>query len=86
MFGSTKCGKCEGASFKLQEIEMQGAAYKMMSAQCTSCQTPFALTDFYNVGQLLKNQEKAILGLEEKIGYIQSAISQIAHALQGMRR
>jgi hypothetical protein len=86
MFGSTKCGKCEGASFKLQEIEMQGAAYKMMAAQCTSCQTPFALTDFYNVGQLMKNQEKAIAALGQKVDHIQSAVSQIAHALQGMRR
>jgi len=86
MFGSTKCGKCEGSSFKLQEIEMQGAAYKMMAAQCTSCQTPFALTDYYNVGQLLKNQEKAIADLGKKIAHVEGSVDQIAHALQGLRR
>jgi predicted nucleic-acid-binding Zn-ribbon protein len=86
MFGSTKCVKCGGAAFKLQEITLHGAAYKMMAAQCSSCQTPFGLTDFFNVGQLLKNQEKTIANLEKKIGHVQSDISQIAYALNSLRR
>jgi predicted nucleic-acid-binding Zn-ribbon protein len=86
MFGSTKCVKCESSSFKLEEIEMQGAAYNMMVAKCTSCKTPFGLTDFYNVGQLLKNQEKAVADLGKKIDGLEYTMGQIAHALQGMRR
>jgi hypothetical protein len=82
----TKCVKCEGAAFRLQEITLHGAAYKMMAAQCSSCQTPFALTEYFNVGHLLKNQEKAIADLEKKISHIQSDVSQIAYALNSMRR
>lgn len=86
MFGSTKCGKCEGSSFKLQEIEMQGAAYKMMSAQCTSCQTPFGITEYFNTATLLNKQAKEIAALEHKIDSIQSAVGQIARALHSMAR
>lgn len=81
VFGSTKCAKCDGTSFKLQQTELQGAAYKMMVAQCTSCSAPFGITDFYNVGQLLKNQEKAIGGLETKLNQIEHTLSQIVHVL-----
>jgi hypothetical protein len=73
-------------AFRLQEITLHGAAYRMMAAQCSSCQTPFALTDFYNVGQLLKNQEKEIANIQKKIGSIQSNVNQIAYALNSMRR
>jgi hypothetical protein len=86
MFGSTKCGKCEGAAFKIQELSPNGAAYKFYSIQCTSCQTPIGITDFYNVGQLLKTQEKTIADLGQKIDHIQSAVGQIVRALQSMGR
>jgi hypothetical protein len=86
MFGFTKCGKCEGAAFKIQEISPQGSAYKFYAIQCTGCQTPIGVTDFYNLGQLLKNQEKAIAALEQKIDHVHSTVSQIAHALNSMRR
>jgi hypothetical protein len=86
MFGSTKCSKCEGAAFKIQEISPNGAAYKFYAVQCTSCQTPIGITDFYNLGNLLKQQEKAIADLDRKISSIQSSVGQIAHALQSMRR
>jgi hypothetical protein len=86
MFGSTKCGKCERASFKIQEINPGGSAYKFYSIQCSHCQTPIGVTDFYNVGQLLKNQEKAIADLGQKVDYIQSSVGQIVRALQSMGR
>jgi hypothetical protein len=86
MFGSTKCGKCEGAAFKIQEISPNGAAYKFYSIQCTSCQTPIGVTDFFNVGQLLKNQEKAMADLERKLDSLGSTVNQIAYVLNSMQR
>jgi hypothetical protein len=86
MFGSTKCVKCEGTSFKMQEIELQDAAYKMMVAQCTSCQTPFGVTDYLNTAVLLQNQDKVIADLQQKIDSIQSGVGQIIRAMQLMSR
>jgi hypothetical protein len=42
--------------------------------------------DYYNIGQLLKNQEKAIADLGQKLSHVESSVSQIVYALQGMRR
>jgi hypothetical protein len=70
----------------MQEISPQEGAYKMFSIQCSSCRTPIGVTDYYNLGQLLKNQEKKIASLEQKIDYIQNGVNQIVHALNSMRR
>ena len=86
MFGSTKCGKCEGASFKIQELTAQGAAYKFYSVQCASCQTPIGITDYYNLGSLLKGQEKQIAELQAKVDAMGHTINQIAHALNHLAR
>jgi hypothetical protein len=86
MFGSTKCGKCEGAAFKIQEISPTGGAYKFYSVQCTRCQTPIGITDFYNLGQLLKNQEKAITALGQKMDNLEYTVGQVAQALNTLRR
>jgi predicted nucleic-acid-binding Zn-ribbon protein len=87
MFGfTTKCGKCENSAFKVQELNAQGANYKLFAVQCVSCSTPIGVMEYYDNGALLKKQEKAIAALEQKIDYIQSSVGQIAHALQGMRR
>ena len=85
MFGLTKCGKCEGTSFKLQEMSPVGSAYKFFAVQCSSCQTPIGVTDYYNIGQLLKNQEKTIASLEQKLSHIEDSLNQIAHVLNHIR-
>jgi hypothetical protein len=78
----TRCGKCEGAAFKVQEISPSGSAYKMYSIQCSACQTPIGVTEFYSVGALLKSQEKVIADLGKKISQIENAVSQIARAMR----
>jgi excinuclease UvrABC ATPase subunit len=86
MFGTTKCGKCESATFKVQEISPKDAAYKMYAVQCVSCQTPIGITDYYNSGVLLKQQEKTIADLSQKIVHIEQAVNQIVYALQSRGR
>jgi predicted nucleic-acid-binding Zn-ribbon protein len=86
MFSSTKCSKCENRAFKLEEINVQGSNFKMFAVQCVSCSTPFGITEFYDNGALLKEQEKAIAGLEKKIDHLQYGMGQVIHALQSMRR
>lgn len=86
MFGFTKCGKCEGASFKLQEIIVQDAAYKMFAIQCVGCQTPIGITPYYDSGTLLKQQEKTIAALSSKVFQMEDTVNRIAHTLRGMQR
>jgi hypothetical protein len=86
MFGSTKCGKCDGAAFRVQEISPSGAQYKLYTVQCSSCQTPIGITDYYNLGSLLKLQEKAIAGLESKLDAMTHTMNQMAHVLNQMMR
>jgi hypothetical protein len=86
MFGSTKCGKCESAAFKVQEISPAGARYKMFTVQRSSCQTPIGVTDYYNLGSLLKDQEKKLEEMDSRLSRIQNDMHQIAQALNTMRR
>jgi hypothetical protein len=86
MFGSTVCGKCEGSSFRVQEISPSGAQYKMFAVQCLACKTPIGVTDYYNVGSLLKQQEKAIVDLQSKLNGMGQQLNQIAHFLNQMQR
>ncbi len=86
MFGTTNCCKCENSAFKLQEISVQGAQYKLYAVQCVSCRTAFGVTEYYDSGSLLKKQEAAIADLARKIAGIEYNLSHITHALQSMRR
>jgi hypothetical protein len=86
MFSSTRCSKCEKRAFKLEEINVQGSNYKLFAVQCVTCGTPFGITEYYDSGSLLKEQEKAIAGLEKKIDHLQHGMGQIVQALQSMRR
>lgn len=81
-----KCVKCENTVFGIQEISPSGAQYKMYVVQCIVCQTPIGVTDYWNVGTLLKNQEKKMAELESQLSLIQSSVSQIARELKGMAR
>jgi predicted nucleic-acid-binding Zn-ribbon protein len=86
MFGATSCGKCDGSSFKLHEVTVTGAAYRMYAVQCTSCGTPIGVTEFFDNGSLLKKQEKAIADLQSKVSGMSHTIDQIAHVLNQMAR
>ena len=81
-----KCVKCETSVFGIQEISPSGGQYKMYAIQCISCQTPIGVTDYWNVGTLLKNQEKKMAELESQLSSIQSSVTQIARALKATGR
>ena len=50
------------------------SGYKQNFVQCAKCGAPFGVTDYFNVGQLLKNQEKKIVALEAAVGALERAI------------
>jgi predicted transcriptional regulator len=84
----TKCVRCEGQAFRVQEISPSGAAHRMYAIQCASfaCQAAIGVTDFWNLGSLLKSQEKKIEEMENKLSSIQSSVSQIVQALSSRGR
>jgi hypothetical protein len=85
-FGAAKCVKCDSSSFRLELIEPAGSGYKLNAVHCSNRGAAFGVTDYWNVGMLVKQQEKTIADLGRKIDSIQSSVAQIAHALQSMRR
>jgi predicted nucleic-acid-binding Zn-ribbon protein len=86
MFGSTNCPKCENSAFKLQEMNVQGANYKLFAVQCVSCMTPVGIMEYYDTGSLLKGQEKQIASLHQKIDQMNYNLSSLANAVQSLRR
>jgi len=82
VFGTTKWGKCDGASFTVQAIEPSGAAYKQIAIQCTACRVPIGITGFYDAGSLIKKQEKTIADLQRTVNDIQQYVHQITHAMR----
>lgn len=68
MFSFTKCPKCENSQFKLVTFDPVGSRYKLNFIQCTACNTPVGVTDYYDSGSLIKEQE-------EKIDAIASAVN-----------
>jgi hypothetical protein len=77
---ATKCPHCNTTRFELKEIEPVGSTYKVNVLQCTSCGAPSGIMDYWNIGTLLKQQEKHISDLSKQIQQLQHAVSQIIQA------
>jgi hypothetical protein len=90
-FATTRCGKCEKSSFKVQELSLKGDLdYKIISVQCTYCKTPIGVIDDNNA--ILKQQQARILrvertlsSMEDKLSDIDDQLSEIASALKAAR-
>ncbi len=86
MFGSTHCVKCNGSTFRAQEISAHEANYKLVAIQCSSCGVAFGVTEYFDSGALLKQQEAKIVALTQKLSNVENAVNQIACMVQSMRR
>lgn len=60
MFGSSKCPKCENSTFKLQEVSPTGSGYKFQFIQCTKCDSPVGVTEYFNISSMLVGHEKML--------------------------
>jgi hypothetical protein len=80
-FATTKCGKCEKSTFKVQELSLKGeeSDCKIISVQCTSCKTPIGVIDDNNA--LLQQQQARISRVERRLSSIEDKLSEIASAL-----
>ena len=89
-FATTRCGKCEKSTFKVQELSLKGELdYKMISVQCTYCKTPIGV--IYNNALLQQQQarilrvERRLSSMEDKLSDIEDKLSEIASALSPRR-
>lgn len=74
----SKCGQCGSSSFKLVTQEPSGSAYKFNFIQCSSCDAPIGVVDFFNTGDQINKLEKRVKNLESLLGIINGNISTIA--------
>ena len=77
----SSCAKCGGGTFKVVEKEPNGSNYKVNFVQCSSCNTPIGVLDYYNLGTLMKTQEKTINGINSNTSNLDHRLSNIEHTL-----
>jgi hypothetical protein len=82
LVAESTCGKCGGHLFELTANEPYDARFKVAFIQCRNCGTPAGVQDYYNLGQLLKEQDKRLKQLEARLSGVQSALDGIVRALQ----
>lgn len=49
-----KCGFCQGLRFEVSTIDPASANFKMLATICASCGAVLGVTEFFNIGALLK--------------------------------
>lgn len=74
-----KCPKCEHQSFALTELNVQGSRYRMYAVECSNytCHAVVGVTEYYDSGSLIKEQEKKLADLASQVSRIQRSVSQM---------
>jgi hypothetical protein len=54
------CPKCSSSSFETAEFTPRGSNFKLNSVQCASCGAVVGVFDYYNVGNLIIEQNAAL--------------------------
>jgi predicted nucleic-acid-binding Zn-ribbon protein len=71
----SKCPSCDNYNFTMVEHSPSMSNFKYMFIQCSKCGAVVGFTDFYNVGKLVKDQEKKINNIESQLNHLTSLIS-----------
>lgn len=82
MFSISSCAKCGGGMFKVVTQEPAGSNYKLNFIQCSSCNAPIGVVDYYNTGAQLEEQKALINKLGSRLANLEHNIYQIAQILQ----
>ncbi len=77
----SKCPHCNTSRFEIAENSPASSQYKVFLVQCSGCGAPFGVMDYFNVGTLLKKQEKAVSEMDERLKRIEYNIAAIGQAL-----
>jgi hypothetical protein len=54
------CPKCSSPSFESVEFTPRGSGFKLNAIQCAACGAVVGVTDYYNIGNLIIEQNEAL--------------------------
>lgn len=74
-----KCGHCNAVGTKIELIAPSGGNYKLAAVACVGCGAILGVTDFYNVGTLVKQQETKIARLTMQVDELLAKIRQLSN-------
>ena len=72
--------------FEIKTAEPTGSRYKQVFIQCSKCGGVASATDYYNVGSLIKDQEKEMGKVQTRLTNIESALQTINDNLRVLER
>ena len=82
MFGISSCAKCGGGAFKLVMQEPQGSNVKMNFVQCSACNAPIGVADFYSTGSQLVSLKKQVDSLASDVSSMKQTLEKMARDLR----
>jgi predicted nucleic acid-binding Zn-ribbon protein len=82
MLGISSCPKCGNGRFKLVTQEPSGSNFKLNFIQCSSCNSPVGVMDYFNTGAQMEDQKKQIDKISSRLSSIEHTLQQLVHALQ----
>lgn len=65
---SPNCVRCGGSSFGLTYVTPSGARFKYSAIYCTGCGGVVSFAEFYNIGDQIAAQNRAIEKIARKQG------------------
>ena len=61
------CPKCSASRFEVSEQEPAHSNFKLMFVQCASCGAVVGTLDYFNIGNMLAQQNEAIKRIAERL-------------------
>jgi hypothetical protein len=71
---TSTCVKCGKQAFEVKETTPSQSNYRLMFVQCSSCGGVAGVLDYYNLGALLKTQEKTLGAVEKDISSVKTSL------------
>jgi hypothetical protein len=71
------CSKCGNSYFELADQVPSGSNYKLKFVQCSSCNATAGVMDFYNLGQMLKEQQELLEEINSRLSSLEETVAGI---------
>ena len=78
----SKCPSCDHRMFEMVENEPYKSNFKYMFIQCSKCGSVVGLTEYFNVGKLVKDQQNSIDSLKKQVSYLTSLVESVHSRLK----
>ncbi len=79
----TQCGFCKNTNFEIAEHSPKSANYKSMFVQCTSCNAPAGVLEYYNNGAKIETLDKKVTALGK---HLSAQVAELDRLLRNLAR